>query len=140
MLMSSRARKKAKMKKVPGNALEYCSTPPAEEKLSQRLINCAMPLMDESYSFEELEKLVMFAITAWNGAVTPGIDLDGFIRDLDREFEVMRTDQRREVERILRFYYQRKLELYPDDQRVVVDQTISRSGDGLHLQVVSASG
>lgn len=127
-------------------------------KLSAVLIELCEPFEPENLSTKEFEKLVVLAVVAWNIAVLPEEErlekLTAFVNEMPK----MRQELETEIDTVLHndskgtdfappatttlhfigARIQRKDELFPKDNRLVLDFKVKDSPEGAHLTVSSA--
>jgi hypothetical protein len=126
-------------------------------KLSAALIELCEPFEPENLSTKEFEKLIALAAVAWNIAVLPKEErlekLTSFIEtmpnmkeELEAEIDTVLHDDSKDNEfapatTMLHFIgamIQRKDELFPNDNRLVLNYNVKDRPEGPHLTVSSA--
>ena len=126
-------------------------------KLSAALIELCEPFEPENLSTKEFEKLIALAAVAWNIAVLPKEErlekLTAFIEtmpnmkeELETEIDTVLHDDSKDTDfapatTMLHFIgamIQRKDELFPNDNRLVLNYNVKDSPEGPHLTVSSA--
>jgi len=126
-------------------------------KLSAALIELCEPFEPENLSTKEFEKLIALAAVAWNIAVLPKEErlekLTTFIetmpnmkKELETEIDAVLHDDSKETDftpatTMLHFIgamIQRKDELFPNDDRIVMNYNVKDNPEGTHLTVSSA--
>lgn len=100
------------------------------EKMSVVLSEFAEPLLTHARTRDEIQKTVMMAATAWNYSISPP-DLQ---QKLDRDFEKKFPAYMREV---LDFFIARKRDLYPDNNRYILDCSFDFKEGRFAVNVVS---
>ena len=126
-------------------------------KLSAALIELCEPFEPENLSTKEFENLIALAAVAWNIAVLPKDErlekLTAFVNDMPK----MRQELENEIGTVLHddsknsdfapatttlhfigAMIQRKDELFPNDNRLVINFNVKDSPEGPHLTVSSA--
>jgi hypothetical protein len=125
-------------------------------KLSDELIEVCEPFDYDDISFEEYEKLISMAVVAWNISIQakekraeellrfidqmPGLkeeletDLNNFMNNSELQDELPTSIV---VMQILRALIQRKDELYPNDDRVIMDFKLTETPTERHLSISS---
>ena len=125
-------------------------------KLSEALIDICEPYDYDDSSLDECKKLITMAVVAWNIANQPEEkryeQLLGFINtmpefkeELETDFNYFMNNANSQEEppasivflQILSALIQRKIELYPNDDRVVMDFKLEDTPTGRHLSVSS---
>ena len=122
-------------------------------KLSAALLELCEPFEPEKLSTKEFENLIALAAVAWNIAVLPKEDriekLTAFIdemptmrQELEAEMGKHSKDSK-PVPAITTVHFigamiQRKDELFPTDNRLILDFNVTDSPEGPHLTVSSA--
>jgi len=126
-------------------------------KLSAALIELCEPFEPENLSTKEFENLIALAAVAWNIAVLPKEErlekLTAFIEtmpnmkeELESEIDAVLHDDSKDTDfapatTMLHFVgamIQRKDELFPNDNRLVLNYSVKDSSEGPHLTVSSA--
>jgi hypothetical protein len=125
-------------------------------KLSAALIELCEPFEPENLTTKEFENLIALAAVAWNIAVLPKEErlekLTAFVDEIPK----MRQELEYEIGSVLDdgskntiapatttlhfigAMIQRKEELFPNDQRLIMDFNVKDSPEGPHLTVASA--
>ncbi|MDD2760895.1 MAG: hypothetical protein PHH11_11445 [Methylomonas sp.] len=122
-------------------------------KLSEALINISEPYSYEELSLDDYKKLIMMTIAAWNIANHPeekrAEQLLGFLKslrglkdemDLDLEAALNDPDNPPASIAMVQVIYalmRRKLELYPNDNRIITDFKFTGTANDGHLSVSS---
>ncbi len=104
---------------------------PGQEKMSEIILDLAKPLLEESEEFDWKLTALDLAIIAWNLSLAPEAEQ----QRLQREFPQMFGDP--ETRELFDLLLERKAELYPDNQRVIVDYEIRPKGSGHALRIIS---
>ena len=126
-------------------------------KLSAALIELCEPFEPENLSTKEFEKLIALAAVAWNIAVLPKEErlekLTAFIEtmpnmkeELETEIDMVLYDDSEDTGsapatttiHFIGAMIQRKDELFPNDNRLVLNYCVKDSPEGPHLTVSSA--
>jgi len=114
--------------------------PPEHEKMSEVILEFAQPLLDISDD-EATPKAIDFAIVAWNFAIIQEQSGPQTLEEMMRKTAKPGTDEAT-IERYKPYFdmlFQRKRELFPDNQRMILDYEFTESRDNFHLNVVSYS-
>ena len=126
-------------------------------KLSAALIELCEPFEPENLSTKEFENLIALAAVAWNIAVLPKDErlekLTAFVdempkvrQELEHEIDTVLHDDSKDTgfapaTTMLHFIgamIQRKEELFPNDNRLILNYNVKDSPEGPHLTVSSA--
>ena len=126
-------------------------------KLSAALIELCEPFEPENLSTKEFENLIALAAVAWNIAVFPKDEqlerLTSFIEtmpnmkeELEMEIDAVLHDDSKDTGsapatttiHFIGAMIQRKDELFPNDNRLVLNYSVKDSPEGPHLTVSSA--
>jgi len=146
--MSSRKKKKKRDRKKqhrpsrPSSALPdfldkavVIPSPPGEEKMSEVLLEFIEPYDDQWQTEEQLRKLLVMAVLAWNAALLPVDEREKMIQDI---LKTMPPDIRSDGRAILDEMLRRKFALFADNKRAIVDYQVTSTPDGPHLSVMSS--
>ena len=125
-------------------------------KLSAALIELCEPFEPENLSTKEFENLIALAAVAWNIAVLPKEErlekLTAFVdempdmrQELENEIDTVLHDDSKDTDfapatTMLHFIgamIQRKDELFPNDNRLILEFNVKDSPEGPHLSVSS---
>lgn len=96
-------------------------------KISDALAELIQPYSYDDMDIEASRKLVCLGVLAWNGAVAPDTVSREEIR---RSLESSGTPQPESIDRIIEEMMQRKMQLFPDDLRLIVDAELREQNDG----------
>lgn len=118
-----------------GQALYVDQGLPAEEKLSNRVLEMARPLLLECSTESERYSLTRLAVFAWNQGADPALDAGAALRaDIPDRVEADLVAFQDAVE-LMDLMTKRKQELFPQDRRVIAGFEISVSGRDVSLFV-----
>jgi hypothetical protein len=130
--MSTRrkAQRKQQQKNMPLGALLRSSQ---DNAVSRALLQLIEPYNDLEKDPEALERMLATGMMAWNLTVIPPEAAQDMLRALldslpAEEFKSVMLE-------MLDALIERKLELFPDDQRLISGYKIKLTGDGLDVQV-----
>jgi hypothetical protein len=104
-------------------------------KISDALMKLARPLLDEAQptTVEQAQDVIALAALAWNVAVLDDPD------EYSKAVAGLRVAENGKAsERTLALLVSRKRELFPDDDRMVINFEVQIAGDGLRLLAASA--
>ena len=110
---------------------------PGDEKIAEMLQEILVPYQVDAKNFSDYRKLVTLAIVAWNIAHFPmdqmlsslGLYLDGLTR--------ITAQQREEFREIILDLIRRKIKLYPDAQRTILNFEITETQKSFQLAIAS---
>lgn len=105
------------------------------DKLSEAIVELAQPLLEKCSNFEEQKKLLSFSILVWNMCNVPEKEADKFRKDLYEK--ICKGDKQaiRDMDEIMGYLIARKNRFYKNDKRFIVSYNITKTKDGLHLDV-----
>jgi hypothetical protein len=122
-------------------------------KLSEALMKISEPYDYDDLSLDDYKKLIIMAIAAWNIANQPkeqrAEQMLGFLKampgladEMTRDLETALNDQEHPpasivMAKILGSLMLRKLEFYPNDNRIVADFKLTETGTKRHLFISS---
>ena len=111
--------------------------PAGEEKMSDALARLVEPYLNSSEDEETMRSLLRFGVLAWNYALmaeaTRSRSLDRFLGEVDAE-------DRDAMRSFLLGIVQRKLDLFPDNLRVIRSFEVTDTGRRFHISVASEPG
>jgi len=115
--------------------------PPDHEKMSEVILEFAQPLLDVVNDDASTKHIIAFAIDAWNFAIIQEQSGSKALEKMMRETAKSGTDEATIVRYKPYFdmLFQRKRELFPDNQRMILDYEFTESRDNFHLNVLSYS-
>jgi len=119
-----------------------CYFVPPEEvkalsKLSEAVLEVGEPLLNEASSREQFEQAIMLTVMAWNfSLMDPGDVTDALGRAIEKTNSDF--DDAYAFVQLLGALIDRKLELYPDDDRMIIDYEVNVNKRGPNLLVAYA--
>jgi hypothetical protein len=118
---------------LPENVL-LVESPPGQS-MSEALLDFIEPYRDESADdLDNLRKVLVVAIVAWNAAILPRAEGEKLIETcLDAMPEAMRADARAWLDELIR----RKQQHFADNRRLIINYTVTMRSDGPFVQVMS---
>jgi len=96
-------------------------------KLSARLLKVVEPLTDQTENDQDYEETIQLGILAWNFSLLPEEGQTEFIREMAAQTQAFWADFMSLVGR--------KCELFPDDDRIILDYMIVGTGPSRRLLV-----
>lgn len=114
------------------------AVPQAEpQKISAALLDLVDPYLDDApvLELDQAGSIVGLGALAWNLSLLPKSERDRQIRKVTQDPEVPDPEF---LEEILQHLIQRKLDLFPDDTRRVLDWEVREEGDTFHLMAMGA--
>lgn len=118
---------------VHGHEIMFDTSNP--QKMSDIIIHYAEPLIDVARTDEDEEKAIVMAIILWNIAVVPENERQGMIDSITST--PLKGNNSTEFNQTLAYFMERKQELYPDVNRMILEYECTQTPDGLHLNVAS---
>lgn len=105
--------------------------------MSEIIIEFAQPILRTAESFEMQKRALSVAMIAWNMSLMDDFNtqLEKLCNEMNKPYDKQFASDK---DSIILFLIQRRLELYPDVKRLVMDYDIIDTGNGLHLNVVSS--
>lgn len=107
---------------------------PGVEKMSEVLWDFVDPYLDSAETEDALRKLLTLGMAAWNAAVAGPTKGEELIRDLE---QTLPPEAREHFRVIIDPLIQRKLRYFSDNQRIILDFTLTMQPSGPYLQVAS---
>jgi hypothetical protein len=104
--------------------------PPSHDKMSDALFKIIGDYKEIADTEEEMRKLVLLAIIAWNATV---ISEEGQQDLLAKMLEPLPDG----LDEVIAELMKRKLMFFPDNYRFILDYNVTDLGDSFHLSVVS---
>ena len=136
-IRDSRKRLLRRAKEKMGNDISLAS--PDTEKMSQVILDFALPLMDNSDDTDSMREAISVAIIAWNLSLLPEDDRKIQMAEIKCHIQDAIKDNRLsgdELE-IFDFLIARKEEQFKGYDRMILDYEMLDTPQGLHLNVVS---
>lgn len=109
---------------------------PGEIKMSEALENLIEPYTEEVGTIEAMRKLVALGGLAWNLALLPSEVVAKELPKLIKGMAVEPGNAQMLIE-VIQKMIERKLLLYPDVNRYIVNSQVEDLGDGWHISVAS---
>ena len=109
---------------------------PGVLKMSDVLDELVAPFNHDDLTDEQVKQLLTYGVLAWNLGIVPKAvarQMFDAIHDAQKSSLVERTEARALIEALV----ERKVTLFPDIDRLIIDFTLTRDGDFLHLNVLS---
>jgi hypothetical protein len=103
-------------------------------KMSENILHLAEPLLEHS---ENEEGALSLATIAWNLSLIPEDERGPMLEKLLRPAAEKDPEQERGMRVLLRDLVERKLELYPDDRRMILGHELAKTGEDSMFNVVS---
>jgi hypothetical protein len=102
------------------------------QKMSDIIFHYAEPLLEEARTDEDEEKAIVLAITLWNMTIAQEDERQKMIDSL-----AFKGKDSAMFSKTLAYFLERKQELYPDVNRMILDYDCVQTPDGLYLNVAS---
>lgn len=103
-------------------------------KMSENILHLAEPLLEHS---ENVESALSLATIAWNLSLIPEDERGPMLEKLLQSAAEKDPELVRGMRVLLRDLVERKLELYPDDPRMILGHELARTGENSMFNVVS---
>jgi hypothetical protein len=103
-------------------------------KMSESILHLAEPLLE--HSMDE-ERALSLAAIAWNLSLIPEDERGPMLEKLLRQAAETDPEIERGLRVLLKDLVERKLELYPDDRRMILGHELAQTGEDMMLNVVS---
>ena len=103
-------------------------------KMSKNILHLAEPLLEHS---EDEEGALSVATIAWNLSLIPEDERGPKLEKLLRPAAKKVPEIERGMRVLLKDLVERKLELYPDDRRMILGHELARTGEDTMFNVVS---
>lgn len=138
--------KRQRRKKFRRETLKGLSRPPGTvvetrslglPKISDRLIEVARPLLDDTKGEEAERKSIALAAFGWNLAVLPEEEREKELSEIADKLALDDPADKSMLRDILVSMIGRKNSLFPDDNRFIANYDLSYRDGGLHLLVAS---
>lgn len=102
--------------------------------MSENILHLAEPLLEHS---ENVESVLSLAIIAWNLSLIPEDERGPMMEKLLQQAAEKDPELERGMRVLLKDLVQRKIELYPDDLRMILDHELTQTGENSMFNVVS---
>jgi hypothetical protein len=132
--VSNRKNRKRKDKKKALKRPFARSLPPDTEKMSEVLLDFIRPYENTWQTEEQLQKLLVVAIVAWNAAVAGGSQGEELIRST---MATLPPDAQEDFLTIIVALVERKQRFFADNTRLIINYQLTMNPDGPHLLVAS---
>jgi hypothetical protein len=111
-------------------------------KLSEMISEMAAYLIDDGETPEEKQNRLNAACSAWNMAcVSPKVrqqQLEGYMSGYKRFNSAASSDDLANIRKDMESLIERKLQMFPDDKRQIVNARIVTVGQGYRIEIASA--
>jgi hypothetical protein len=121
-----------------GEEIQLVHNPAGMEKMSEVLEAFVEPYLDFTHNRADREKLFLIAVAAWNLALLPSKKRSTAIKELiaasvDKKDRLAQQD----IREILKEMIARKLDLFADNQRFIMEFQLQETKGKFHLSVAS---
>ncbi len=106
-------------------------------KVSERILELVQPYQIGVSTEESLRKLMETAVIAWNIALEPAERHSAAIEELISGLHISDAQVIQDGRRILTALVRRKLDLFPDDRRLVLNDHVDITANGFHFDVIT---
>jgi hypothetical protein len=112
--------------------------PEGQAKMSEVLEQFVEPYLDYARTAEEHRKLFALAALAWNAALLPPGDREKMIGEvINAVFPADAQQDRADAREVIDTLMARKLAMFADNSRRIINYEITETADGFHLTVAS---
>jgi hypothetical protein len=108
--------------------------PPGAAKMSEALIALIKPEWDHCRDEEDMKKLLSLGAIAWNAALVPEAEQAAFLQEFA---EKVPCEIRQDFVHLVEPLIQRKNELFPHNQRPIIDFELSFPAGKPYVTVIS---
>lgn len=134
----NKLQQKVKRLAVGGEDIQLVQNPAGMEKMSEVLEAFVEPYLGFTDNRADREKLFLIAVAAWNLALMPAKKRPAVIKELiaasvDKKDRLAQQD----IREILNEMVARKLDLFPDNQRFIMEFQLQETKGKFHLSVAS---
>ncbi|MEM9266665.1 MAG: hypothetical protein AAGA46_14185 [Cyanobacteria bacterium P01_F01_bin.13] len=125
-------------KEIANSFTGIVKNPQGEVKMSDVLEDFAEPYLLEANSFEQQQMVYEMAILAWNLAIIPEHQRQSALDELFKDLMKGKpATAKRDLNNLMDEMVGRKLALFPNNRRYILDFQLEDAGDQLHLSVAS---
>jgi hypothetical protein len=112
------------------------------KKISEALLELIQPyqIRLKINTLAAMQNLVLLGATAWAVALKPESDRAATMHNLLQTFPTMDKDMQRDVEDMVWGMVRRKLALFPDDKRVIVNCKVLDEGGNWQVNIAALEG
>lgn len=126
------------IRKMRDSGKKVSVTPKGIEKMSEVIGNFAEPLLTDCKSDNDIKNAIQFAVVVWNLTMFPEDEQDKRIQELVVTLSTPdNIDQINQATLYINSFINRKKEMFPHIQRVVIDYQFSGTGSNIRLNIVS---
>lgn len=101
--------------------------PPGMAKMSEVLEDFVEPELQGAQSMDDMRNMLSMAAIAWNTALLPAAEREGFLNDAEAKFP---ADGREMIRALLDGLIQRKLDYFADNTRGIINFDLRIGPDG----------
>jgi hypothetical protein len=113
------------------------ANPEGEAKMSGLIAELIAPYLEDSMTLDTYKNLVATACIAWNTALLPEAEWSPTISKLVSELGTVPGGLRKEMLVIILAMVKRKLALFPDNQRQIINFKVTETKQDYHLAIAS---
>lgn len=130
--------KKFQRSEIVNSFADVVKSPKGEVKMSEVLEEFVEPYLFEVHGPERRQMVFDMAVVAWNLAIMPEAERKSAMADLfDDLMKNQKAVVRQDLDNLIAEMITRKLELFPNNRRYIVDFQLEGDGDQFHLSVAS---
>lgn len=109
-----------------------------QEKMSAVILRFVEPYKATATSKEAYEKLIVFAMVAWNASILEGVARQQIIDTIRKEILSSSGEKgSQDLDEMLTMLMQRKERYFADNKRLILDYSVSESKHEFHLAIIS---
>ncbi|MBY0527141.1 MAG: hypothetical protein K2R98_27345 [Gemmataceae bacterium] len=108
--------------------------PPGQMKMSAALLGLVDPYLKDVTDEEDLRKMLLLGVIAWNLALLPASEREASINEFAKKAP---GETKNDLHTVLDPLIARKLALYPDNQRHILNIDVTMQAAGPYVQVTS---
>jgi hypothetical protein len=130
--------RKFQQSEMGGKIAGIVKNPKGQVKMSEVLETFIEPYLEETRGYEQQQMLLQIAVIAWNIAVMPEAEKQPALKEF-LNLTVQNKDPlaQKEMQSLIEELIARKEELFPNNQRYIMDFQLEDAGDQFHLSVAS---
>jgi hypothetical protein len=107
------------------------------EKMSDALLEYGKPFIDlvQSDSKADYEKSIKISMMLWNCSIMQDVKGPGGRKEIEKMLKPVMPDA--ESKEVVRYMLERKRQMFPDNNRIILNYELAETPDGFHLSVAS---
>lgn len=117
--------------------LALLAQPTNQVKMSEVIMDFALPLLERAEKIEHKKKVIALAILAWNASLLPKDEQIDSINQIIRGLSISGSEELKYLWQVLTTLIDRKRRFFSDNKRFILNYQISDLPTSFHLSVVS---